>query len=491
MLRESKSIGGVKVWSNNNYKIKWYEKGGNVLIFSTETIISKVGNISEKLDPRKSAINTVTFDFEIDNPNDEFSKFLYNKLATRGKMFFREVVEVYKGDTILYKGFVRSIKVKDSLESKYSIQLENVIGKLKTSLWDREFSEYVTETVANINSTRLSQGFIMSERTDDKGEIYRVISYDGHIFDCLKGIMQMVLSKPQIGVNTLFLDSNYQNFLNVTNLQEMKSEFDSTIYIVHFEWFEPISNIFEFLQEQIFQAVGVVPIVNQSGKLEMRVHQQPTVTQGIKLFDEKNTIKYNSKSIDESQVVNYLKIDYVKEEDEYLKSLIKINSGSFEFFGNELIPEKPQEIKVDCINNHSRADQVTFCSNIADRLFSRYSREINVLDIKVPIQEGYRVGLGEFIAVGSDMLIDWESGNRGFSEKVDEENNPIARFDIGDVWGGFIEDNTLGVGADGQTVVTTTIPEINTNYFRDVNSADSIKSFLENHAEVRRWVDSQ
>ncbi|MGL6023602.1 MAG: hypothetical protein ACRC0F_03220, partial [Cetobacterium sp.] len=470
----------------------------NVLIHSTDTILDKIGSISEKLDPRKSSINTVTFEFEVTNQNDQFTKFLYGKLSTKGKMFFREVVEVYKKDKLLYKGFVRSIKVKDSLETRYSIQLENVIGKLKTSLWDREFAEYVTETVANINSTRLSAGFEMEEKIKDETkpveeqEKYRVIFYEGHIFDCLKGIMQMTLSKPEIGVNTLFLDSNYQNFLNTVNLEEMKNEFDSSIYNVAFEWREPISNIFEFLQEQIFQAVGVVPMVNAAGKLEMKIHQQPTYSQGIKLFDERNTIKYNSKSIDESQVVNFLKIDYVKdsEEDGYLKSLIKINSGSFEFFGNELIPEKPQQIKVDCINNHSRADQVAFCSNIADRLFSRYSREINVIDIKVPIQEGYNVELGEFISVDSETLIDWENGERGFSEKVDESGNPIARFDVADVWGGFIEDNTLGVGADGQLVVTTTTADINLSNFRDKTDA-KIKSFLENHIEIKKWVDSQ
>lgn len=485
------------MWSDNNYTIKWYEKGGNVLTFSTQTVLSKIGNISEKLDPRKSSINTITFDFEVDNPNDEFSKFLYNKLSTRGKMFFREVVEVYKKDFILYKGFVRNIKLKDSLESKYSIQLENVIGKLKTSLWDREFSEYVLETVTDINNTRLATGFVMEERIKDETkpveeqETYRVIIYTGHIFDCLKGIMQMTLSKPEIQVNTLFLDNNYQNFLDLVKFEEVKAEFDSTIYTVNFEWIEPIENIFEFFQEQIFQAVGVVPVVTRSGKLVMKIHQQPTVTQGIRRFDEMNTIKYNSKGIDESQVVNYLKIDYVKDNDDYLKSLIKINSGSFEFFGNELIPEKPQQIKVDSINNHSRADQVTFCSNIADRLFSRYSREINVLDIKLPIQEGYNVELGEFVDISTDVLVDWENGERGFTEKIDEGGNPIARFDVGDIWGGFIEDNTLGVGADGQIVVTTTIKEINTNYFRDISTTDNIKSFLENHAEVRKWVDSQ
>lgn len=484
------------MWSNNIYTIKWYEKGGNVLNFSTETILSKIGNISEKLDPRKSSINTITFDFEIDNPNDEFSKFLYNKLSTRGKMFFREVVEVYKKDVILYKGFIRDIKLKDSLETKYSIQLENVIGKLKTSLWDREFSEYMTESVVDINNTRLATGFRMEERIKDvtkpveEQELYRVIIFNGHIFDCLKGIMQMVLSKPEIQVNTLFLDNNYQNFLDMAKFEEVKAEFDSTIYTVNFEWIEPISNIFEFFQEQIFQAVGVVPIVTGSGKLQMIIHQQPTVTQGIRRFDELNTIKYNSKGIDVSQVVNYLKIDYVKEDDDYLKSLIKINSGSFEFFGNELIPEKPQEIRVDSINNHSRADQITFCSNIADRLFSRYSREINTVDLKVPIQEGYNISLGQFIDVSSDLLVDWENGERGFTEKIDEEGNPIARFDVGDIWGGFIEDNTLGVGADGQIVITTTIKEINTNYFRDTTDP-KIKSFLENHAEVKRWVDTQ
>ncbi|MGL4999407.1 MAG: hypothetical protein ACRC5T_10605, partial [Cetobacterium sp.] len=262
------------------------------------------------------------------------------------------------------------------------------------------------------------------------------------------------------------------------------------IYNVKFEWTEPIENIFSFLQEQIFQSVGVVPVINNKGQLEMKNHQQPTVQEGIKLFDNSSIIKYNSKDIDESQIVNFLKINYVKKDDEYIKSLIKINSGSFEFFGNELIPEKPQEVKVDGINEHSRADQVTFCSNIADRLFSRYSREINVLDIKVPIQLGHGVSLGEFVSIDSDSLIDWEDGTRGYKDKIEESDDSIAKFGIGDSWGGFIQNNTLGIGADGQEVVTTTIEEIKLEYFRDKTDA-TIKSFLENHEEVKRWVDTQ
>ncbi|MGL5963525.1 MAG: hypothetical protein ACRCZ2_03880 [Fusobacteriaceae bacterium] len=479
------------MWSDNNYTIKWYEKGGNVLIHSTDTILDKIGSISEKLDPRKSSINTITFDFEVTNQNDQFTKFLYGKLSTKGKMFFREVVEVYKKDKLLYKGFVRSIKVKDSLETRYSIQLENVIGKLKTSLWDREFAEYVSEKVEHINATRLAAGFRMEEKVNSKNEKYRAIFFSGHILDCLKGMFQMVLSKSEIRVNTLFLDNNYQNFIELNNLNAMKNEFDSTIYTVKFEWREPISNLFDFFQEQIFQAVGVIPVINPAGKLEIRIHQQPTVGEGIKLFDETNTIKYNSKSIDESQVVNYLKVDYVKdvEEDSYIKSIVKINSGSFEFFGNELIPAKPQEIKVDCINYHSRADQVAFCSNIADRLFSRYSREINIIDIKVPIQLGYNVGLGEFISIESKQLVDWVDGTREFTEEKDTQTKYV-RFDVLDIWGGFIEDNTLGVGQDGSIVVTTTMSDVNLANFRDKSNA-GIQSFLENHDKIKRWVDTQ
>ncbi|MGL6099356.1 MAG: hypothetical protein ACRC0G_07010, partial [Fusobacteriaceae bacterium] len=99
------------MWRDNRYTIKWYEKGGAVQTFSSDTLLKKVGNLSEKIDPRKSSINTITFDFEVDNPADEFTKFMYNKLSTKGKMFFREVVEVQKGGTTIYKGFVRSVKV--------------------------------------------------------------------------------------------------------------------------------------------------------------------------------------------------------------------------------------------------------------------------------------------------------------------------------------------------------------------------------------------
>ncbi|MGL5964098.1 MAG: hypothetical protein ACRCZ2_06855 [Fusobacteriaceae bacterium] len=475
------------MWRDNRYTIKWYENGGTVQTFSSDTLLKKVGNLSEKIDPRKSSINTITFDFEVDNPADEFTKFMYNKLSTKGKMFFREVVEVQKGGTTIYKGFVRSVKVNNALETGYSISLENIIGKLKTSLWDREFSEYTNETTAIINSKRLSGGFSMIDNPDGT----RTMRYSGHIMYCLSGMFQMLLSKPQITVNTTFLDNNCWNFLDWDNFNSIKNDLDSSIYNVYFEWKEPISNVFEFLQEQIFQAVGVVPIVNAWGKLEMKIHQQPTVAQGITVFTEENTLKFNSKTIDESQVVNYLKMDYVKDvkENEYIKSLVKINSGSFEFFGNELIPERPQKIKVDCINNHSRADQVAFCSNIADRLFSRYSREINIISIKVPIQLGYKVKVADFIGIDFDQLVDWVDGTRGFGLEVDSQA-PYCKFNIGDEWGGFIEGNTMGIGADGTEVVTTTMSVIDTQNFRDTSNG-SIKSFIENHNNVRKWVDTQ
>ena len=486
---------GGEMWKDNIYTVKWHEKDGTIRTFSSRDLLKKIGNINEKLDPRKSGINTITFNFTVDNFQDEFSKFLYLKLGTKGKMFFREIVEIYKQDIIIYKGFVRSVKPINSYEVGYEIELENVIGKLKTSIWDREFSEYSNETIENINATRLATGFVMEERIVDdtqpieKQEKYKVIVYVGHIMDCLKGVMQTALSKAEIKVNTLFLDNKYESFLNLVNFEEIKAEFNSNIYNVYFEFLEPIENIFSFFQEQIFQAMGVVPVIDGLGRLKLMVHQQPTIEQGIKTFGKSNVISFSKKGIDESQVVNFLKLNYVLLDDEYKKSIVKINNASFEFFGNELIPEKPQEISIDSINKLSRADQVTFCSNIADRLFSRYSREINTLDIKVPIQEGFNVQLGSFVKIDSEILIDWTTGERGFKEGIQDQVSSIATFDD-DVWGGFIDGNTLGIGADGTSVVTTTIPEISLDVFRDLTNSN-IKSFIENHNVVKAWVEEQ
>lgn len=484
------------MWTNNDFIVKWYEKDGTVFNLKTSDLLDSVGTLNEKLDPRRSSINTTTLDIEINNQNDLFSNFLYKKLSTKGKMFFKEIVEIYKNEEIIYKGFVRSISLKNSYETSYKIQLESVIGRLKTSLWDREFSEYLTETVGNINDNRLSVGFRMEERIKnpedelEKQEKYRVITYSGHIFDCYKGILQMVLSKAEIRVNHLFLDNNYLNFIDEQNFNEMKKIFNLDIYNVYFEFLEPISNIFEFFQSQIFQAVGVVPIVTHNGKIKTIIHQQPTITEGIKTFYNDNIIKYKSKKIDESQVVNNLKINYVKEDDSYLKSILKISSSSFEFFGNELIPEKPQEISVASINKLARGSQIAFCSNIADRLFARYSREINILNIEVPIQEGWKIELGQFINIETSTLIDWSTGKRGFVEQQTVENGEkYVKFDI-DKWGGFVEGNTLGVGADGTLIVTTTDPIIKLDIFRG-NNILGIKSFLDNHREMKAWVDKE
>lgn len=466
------------MWENNLYTVKWKEKGGNVVTFENLDLLDSIGSLNEKLDPKQSAINTATLDFDITNMEDRFSTFLYGKLSTTGKTFFRELVEVYKGTTIIFKGFVRSIKVKDPYEMKYSITLETVIGKLKTSLWEREFSEYLTETVAHINATRLAPGFSMITRTNDRGEVYRVITYSGHIMDCMKGVLQMALSQPSITVNSLFLDTNYTNFLDVAVWQSIKDSLSSQIYTSYFEWTEPIGNIFDFLQRQIFMVIGVVPVVDNLGRIKMVINQQPTESEGVKKLTHNEILKFNSKKIDESQVVNNLKMKYQKIDDEYTKAMVKINSGSFAFFGNELIPEKPQEMEIDSINNLSRADQLTFMSNISDLLFSRFSRELNIIDLKLPIQKGFEVNLGEFIQIDTELLIDWETGKRGLNPLLDG-TGLIAKFNM-DKWGGFVQGNSLGVAPDGTVIIDTSEPRIWIDVFK--------VQCVANHNKIKQWV---
>ncbi|MGL5950098.1 MAG: hypothetical protein ACRCZH_01595, partial [Cetobacterium sp.] len=289
---------------------------------------------------------------------------------------------------------------------------------------------------------------------------------------------QMALSQPSITVNSLFLDTNYTNFLDVAVWQSIKDSLSSQIYTSYFEWTEPIGNIFDFLQRQIFMVIGVVPVVDNLGRIKMVINQQPTESEGVKKLTHSEILKFNSKKIDESQVVNNLKMKHQKIDDDYTKAMVKINSGSFAFFGNELIPEKPQEMEIDSINNLSRADQLTFMSNISDLLFSRFSRELNIIDLKLPIQKGFEVNLGEFIQIDTELLIDWETGKRGLNPLLDG-TGLIAKFNM-DKWGGFVQGNSLGVAPDGTVIIDTSEPRIWIDVFR--------VQCVNNHNKIKQWV---
>lgn len=491
----------MSLWDDGHYEIEWIEKDGSVKKFKnyaseTGKSLGKLGTITSKIDAKEASLNTSKITFEVFNEDDAFSKFLYSKLNTEGKMLFREIVKLYKISSagekeILFKGFISEISLSNKLETKYAITAENIVGKLKTSLWDREFAEYLNETVEDINKNRLAENFIMKEEQEEgKEEKKRVIEFRGHILDCFLGMVKMVLSKPNIAVNSLFLDSTYLDFIDIENLEKTKEEYSSNFYAaIFFRFEEPVSNLFDFFQKQIFQPLGIAAIVNNEGKSEFMLNEQPTVTEGIKTFSNKNIISIDTKEIDQSRVVNHLKFDYKYVNQEYQNSLLRIQANSFKFFGNELIPEKPQTIEIQGINELSRSDQISFLNNTADRIFARFSREINTVTITVPISFAWDVKVGEFLEFENAKLCNWKTGERGLLSDDGSGVDEKVKFEVDD-WGGFIEGNTLGTAVDGNVVVTTDISKIKLDVFRG-EKLEEIKSFLDNHRFIDEWLEIQ
>lgn len=479
----------MTLFKDNRYEVLW----DGISFFnydSTGQELGKLGDLSESADLSESTIATSVFRFEVFNANDVFSKFIYDKLNTVGKTIFNDIVKVYKiaDDGTrhqIYKGYVRSISPSNSLEISYSISLESIVGKLKGKVWFREFSEYLNETIDNINAHRLSSGFTMTTYAEG-GETKRRITFRGHILDCFKGLLEMRLSNPDIEVNKAFLDTNYLDFLDMTSFNSVKNSLNASMYDVTFIFDEPINNLFEFLQSQIFQAVAVLPSVNPEGKIRIAIHQQPTQQQGIVGFNDSSIIKYNSKGIDNSNIVNNILVNYEYKNEKFQKSFLKIDSNSFKFFGNTLHPESPLTLELKSLNGQNSGVVSSFVNALTDTMFSRFSREVNKLSIKVPIQLAFNnVSLGDFVAVASDNIIDWENGTRGLGVSKDLASTDCI---LGtDYWGGFIKNNSIGVYQQSATEVVDTKSEIVTqDLFR--GNAKSLKT---SQADFDKWLQVQ
>lgn len=480
------------LYKNNKYLIEWGADKTQFFNFdNTGQSLGKIGNLSEEVDPKNSTITTATLSYDVFNAADTFSTFLYNKLNTKGKMLYNEKIQLFKigtaGEKVsIFKGFIRSLTPSNSYETKYRITCETIIGKLKKKLWDREFSTYKNETIQEINTNRMAQGFVMSEKVLEQGEpAVKVINYTGHILECLKGMFQMALSDPVLSSQAMFLDSNYLDFLDITSFNKIKGELSNPIYNITFEWSERIDNLFEFFQKQIFQAVGILPIITGEGKLKIALHQQPTVTQGIKSLDNSTIIKYSDRDINNDNIINNIVCRYDYRNDKFMNSLMRNDEDSFKFFGNQLIPESPKTYEFKSLNGLSPAGKTSFCNNIMDRMFSRFAREINTISLEVPIQIGYNIELGEFVNVEGKNIIDWDTGTRGFAGSVPTVD-PYAKWNNGDSWGGFITNNSLGTAPNGHIVIDTKTEEIVTDLLRG-----SSRSMLSNHAFCDSWLKDQ
>ncbi|WP_289103542.1 hypothetical protein [uncultured Fusobacterium sp.] len=473
--------------------------------------MSTPSGAATSITPKNSQCSVSSITFKVTNINYEISKWLYRRLNSNFTMTYGEMVDVFalceNGRLkLVYRGLIRSIS-NDEFESEYEIEVADFQNRLKSSIFDREFSKYSTESILDINNYRLPYkmvngrriGFYIEERnegeTDENGNIIltRVIFFNGHVIDMVEMIFQIIFSTPVLEVRLPYLSNKWTDFVDIISLNSIRETLNRAVYNFYFEFREPIDDPYEFLIENIYKPCAIFPFVNTEGKLGLKLHKQPTIgTEEITLSEE-NIISVGGKTITDENIVNNMivKYDYDFKEDKDKTKIYFSSSTSFNKF-KMLIPDSPEEYEIKGINKLSLTDKATFSATLADSIFSRYGLPGIELEIVVPLEVAAEYKVGDYLFITHKTLIAWEGEKQGTpgigKEYISDGDmyNGIAHFGVGHEWGGFIEDNTLGKAIDGTWVITTTEKQISHKIFNDTDN--NFKSCLDNHNYIRQWL---
>lgn len=473
--------------------------------------MSTPSGAATSITPKNSQCSVSSITFKVTNINYEISKWLYKRLNSNFTMTYGEMVDVFalceNGRLkLVYRGLIRSIS-NDEFESEYEIEVADFQNRLKSSIFDREFSKYSIESILDINNYRLPYkmvngrriGFYIEERnegeTDENGNIIltRVIFFNGHVIDMVEMIFQIVFSTPVLEVRLPYLSNKWTDFVDMISLNSIRETLNRAVYNFYFEFREPIDDPYEFLIENIYKPCAIFPFVNTEGKLGLKLHKQPTIgTEEITLSEE-NIISIGGKTITDENIVNNMivKYDYDFKEDKGKTKRYFSSSTSFNKF-KMLIPDSPEEYEIKGINKLSLTDKATFSATLADSIFSRYGLPGIELEIVVPLEVAAEYKVGDYLFITHKTLIAWEGEKQGTpgigKEYISDGDmyNGIAHFGVGHEWGGFIEDNTLGKAIDGTWVITTTEKQISHKIFNDTDN--NFKSCLDNHNYIRQWL---
>ena len=473
--------------------------------------MSTPSGAATSITPKNSQCSVSSITFKVTNINYEISKWLYRRLNSNFTMTYGEMVDVFalceNGRLkLVYRGLIRSIS-NDEFESEYEIEVADFQNRLKSSIFDREFSKYSTESILDINNYRLPYkmvngrriGFYIEERnegeTDENGNIIltRVIFFNGHVTDMVEMIFQIIFSTPVLEVRLPYLSNKWTDFVDIISLNSIRETLNRAVYNFYFEFREPIDDPYEFLIENIYKPCAIFPFVNTEGKLGLKLHKQPTIgTEEITLSEE-NIISVGGKTITDENIVNNMivKYDYDFKEDKGKTKRYFSSSTSFNKF-KMLIPDSPEEYEIKGINKLSLTDKATFSATLADSIFSRYGLPGIELEIVVPLEVAAEYKVGDYLFITHKTLIAWEGEKQGTpgigKEYISDGDmyNGIAHFGVGHEWGGFIEDNTLGKAIDGTWVITTTEKQISHKIFNDTDN--NFKSCLDNHNYIRQWL---
>lgn len=473
--------------------------------------MSTPSGAATSITPKNSQCSVSSITFKVTNINYEISKWLYRRLNSNFTMTYGEMVDVFalceNGRLkLVYRGLIRSIS-NDEFESEYEIEVADFQNRLKSSIFDREFSKYSTESILDINNYRLPYkmvngrriGFYIEERnegeTDENGNVIltRVIFFNGHVIDMVEMIFQIIFSTPVLEVRLPYLSNKWTDFVDMISLNSIRETLNRAVYNFYFEFREPIDDPYEFLIENIYKPCAIFPFVNTEGKLGLKLHKQPTIgTEEITLSEE-NIISVGGKTITDENIVNNMivKYDYDFKEDKGKTKRYFSSSTSFNKF-KMLIPDSPEEYEIKGINKLSLTDKATFSATLADSIFSRYGLPGIELEIVVPLEVAAEYKVGDYLFITHKTLIAWEGEKQGTpgigKEYISDGDmyNGIAHFGVGHEWGGFIEDNTLGKAIDGTWVITTTEKQISHKIFNDTDN--NFKSCLDNHNYIRQWL---
>lgn len=473
--------------------------------------MSTPSGAATSITPKNSQCSVSSITFKVTNINYEISKWLYRRLNSNFTMTYGEMVDVFalceNGRLkLVYRGLIRSIS-NDEFESEYEIEVADFQNRLKSSIFDREFSKYSTESILDINNYRLPYkmvngrriGFYIEERnegeTDENGNVIltRVIFFNGHVIDMVEMIFQIIFSTPVLEVRLPYLSNKWTDFVDMISLNSIRETLNRAVYNFYFEFREPIDDPYEFLIENIYKPCAIFPFVNTEGKLGLKLHKQPTIgTEEITLSEE-NIISIGGKTITDENIVNNMivKYDYDFKEDKGKTKRYFSSSTSFNKF-KMLIPDSPEEYEIKGINKLSLTDKATFSATLADSIFSRYGLPGIELEIVVPLEVAVEYKVGDYLFITHKTLIAWEGEKQGTpgigKEYISDGDmyNGIAHFGVGHEWGGFIEDNTLGKAIDGTWVITTTEKQISHKIFNDTDN--NFKSCLDNHNYIRQWL---
>ena len=462
--------------------------------------------------PISSQCSVSSLKFDVVNVDYEISKWFYERLNNGNSMMYGEMVDVYAvsntGETsLIYRGLIRDVS-NDNFESKYTFEVADFQERLKSSVFDRELSEYNEETISDINTYRLPyimvneerKGFSIKEvdegKTNDNGEkiLTRVITFEGHVIDFIEMIFKMIFSTPELAVQVPYLTNKYYDFVDLESLNKIRRNLNRATYNFYFEFREPISDPYEFLIENIYKPCAIFPYLNLDGKLGLKLHKQPVIgTKGITLSEE-NIISVDDKIISNDNITNNIVVKYDKDfkEDKEKSKRYFTSESSFKKF-RMLIPNTPSEYTISGINKLSETDKATFTAILADNVFNRYGNPGVELKLTTPLEVGVRHKVGDYLMIKHRTLVSWGGklqGSNGVgydeSEEQLDEYNGIAYLDVKHHWGGFVSNNNLGKSIDGTWIIDTREKEISHKIFNSTN--ENFRSCIKNHEFIKQWL---